>query len=129
MDSSELIGKTIVKIIGTQGAAELIFICEDGSKYKMFHYQDCCEHVYLEDANNLEAMLNSPITKVEIVTSDENPPGIEKDYQDCFLWTFYHFATANGSTTLRWYGISNGYYSVGVDFERLEEGEDDYELS
>jgi len=41
-------GKTLVSIEG-EALSDLFFTCTDGSSYRMYHEQDCCEHVSLED--------------------------------------------------------------------------------
>lgn len=100
----------------------------DGRKFQMFHLQDCCEGVFLEDVcGDLADLIGHPILTAEEVTSDVNPPDAKPDtieYQECFMWTFYKFATIKGNVTLRWYGDSNGYYSVAVSFEEIKQEED-----
>lgn len=114
---AELLGKTLVKIIGTDGDNEILFVCSDGSKYRMHHYQDCCESVTIEDVcGEFDDLIGNPLLMAEEATSDENP----KDYDDSFTWTFYKFATVRGYVTIRWYGSSNGYYSESVDFEKVD---------
>jgi hypothetical protein len=119
----ELIGKTITKI--NKSIDRIEFICKNEDSifknvpivYVMYHCQDCCESVYVEDINgDLDDLLNTPILQAEERTSRENPEGFEKEYQDSFTWTFYHLATINGYVTIRWYGESNGWYSERVDF-------------
>lgn len=112
-----LLGKTITEITGTEGDERIVFETSDGKKYKMFHEQDCCEQVYLEDVTgDFSDLIGSPIVQAEESSSQENPPEFEPDgYQDSFTWTFYRLATNKGTVVLRWYGESNGYYSESVD--------------
>ena len=85
----------------------------------MHHQQNCCENVYIEDIiGDLSDLIGSPILIAEEVTSDKNPETVKPEiieYQDCFTWTFYKFATMKGYVDIRWYGESNGYYSESVD--------------
>jgi hypothetical protein len=119
VDVSELIGKTIVEITGDENSDELWFKCSDGSEYKMHHMQDCCEGVYIEDiTGDLNNLLNTPILEAREDHSEEDPKAY---HDDAYLWTFYNFRTIKGSVTIRWYGESNGYYSVNVDFVKTQE--------
>lgn len=117
----ELLGKTLTSINGLEvGSGAVYFNCSDDSEYKMFHDQDCCELVSIEDINgDVSDLLNSPILVAEEVTSDKNPAGVEMGYQESFTWTFYKLATLKGYVTIRWYGESNGYYSESVAFEKV----------
>lgn len=113
---SDLIGKTITSIENNNND-ELIFHTADGLTYKMYHDQDCCESVSIEDiCGELDNLIGSPIVMAEESTSNENP---KDSYDESFTWTFYKFATVKGYVTIRWYGESNGYYSEGVDFVLL----------
>ena len=135
---SELIGKVVKEI--TNENNEITFTLENGDKYKLCHYQDCCESVTIDDINgDLDDLIGSPITMSEEVSN--------KDFEDAFLsgfkkqndddyyekddngnykaesytWTFYKFATIKGYVDIRWYGESNGYYSESVDFEKVQQ--------
>lgn len=120
MGIEELSGKTLIKITNKNNK-ELIFLTTKGEEYRLYHYQDCCECVRIEDiCGDLNDLLASPIIDAEEVTSKENPEDINKERQDSFTWTFYKLATALGFVTIRWYGESNGYYSESVNFEQLK---------
>ena len=114
-DISELVGKTLWKIDVSRDS--LRFYTTEGEEYLMYHDQDCCEHVYIEDmVDDHKDLLNSPIILAEERSSDE--PAMSS-YDEAYLWTFYELATVKGSVTIRWYGSSNGYYSVSVSFRKM----------
>jgi hypothetical protein len=97
----------------------LFFYTTDGQEYMMYHEQDCCESVYLEElcGGDLDDLVGSPITMAECVTEDRKEGKADGyDYDFSGTWTFYKFATNQGYITLRWVGTSNGYYSESVDF-------------
>jgi hypothetical protein len=117
-----LIGKTLAEVTGSAGDDEMVFKTDAGEVFKMYHSQDCCESVSVNDIEgDLADLLGSPIVLAEESTSSENPAGMPPpEYQDdSFTWTFYRIATAKGFVVIRWYGESNGYYSEGVDFAQL----------
>lgn len=114
----ELKGKTLTSITGGVGDDVMAFTADDGKQYELYHCQDCCESVSIEDiSGDLSDIIGSPILLAEEVTSNENPENMKFErYQDSFTWTFYKLATIKGNVTIRWYGSSNGYYSERVDF-------------
>ena len=122
MNFSILKGLTITSIDGLEDdSAEVIFTTSEGRRFEMSHSQDCCERVSIEDiCGDVNDLLNSPILLAEEETSYEDPIDVDKDYHDdLYCWTFYKLSTFKGDVTIRWYGESNGYYSVGVDFKEI----------
>lgn len=113
----DLKGKTLSEVNVMDD--EIIFTTTDDEQYKMWHQQDCCEHVYIEDfCGDKEDLIGSPLLQVEEVSSEgEGPIG---EYEESYTWTFYKMATIKGSVTIRWYGSSNGYYSESVSFQKLD---------
>lgn len=117
---SDLVGKTLVKIDKTNDS--LLFETSDGKQYKLHHYQDCCESVYIESiVGDLSDLLGEPILFAEESASRKHPPGYTaSEYEESFTWTFYKFATRKGYVDVRWFGESNGYYSESVEFDEVE---------
>jgi hypothetical protein len=113
----DLKGQTLAAVEPKQGpdGDELHFALDNGEVYKLYHSQDCCESVYIEDiVGELSDLIDTPILKAEEVTNQENG----KD-NDSFTWTFYKLATIRGYVDIRWYGTSNGYYSESVDWIKV----------
>jgi hypothetical protein len=133
---SELVGKTLVSV-EKHPVDELIFTCDTGEKYRMYHAQDCCESVTIDDINgDLETLVGSPILMAEEVSNEEFVKAYESRFHkidgeyfkkdndgnympDSYTWTFYRFATIKGYIDIRWFGESNGYYSESVNFEKI----------
>jgi len=116
---SEIIGKTLSIVEQTDFAGDtLTFYADDGTIYDMYHSQDCCESVTIEDiCGALQDLVGTPILMAEEVCSEVNT---EDAWDESATWTFYKFATAKGYVTIRWYGTSNGYYSETATFaERI----------
>lgn len=63
---SELIGKTLKSIVVNDRKDEITFECVTGEKYLMYHYQDCCESVSIEEIHgDLESLIGSEIVMAE----------------------------------------------------------------
>lgn len=128
MNFEDLVGKTMVTVEEDTVTKEesrwgsggdcIRFIDSEGETYLLYHQQDCCESVDIEDiAGNLSDLVGSPITMASETDNQQNTG----DYGDSETWTFYNLATLKGYVTIRWYGTSNGYYSEGVDFKKVGE--------
>ncbi len=106
---------SVIKIYNKKEGDELVFTLIDGRKFKLYHCQDCCEYVSIEDiCGDLNDLIGSPILMAEEESNSIDDPKEWND--DSFTWTFYKLATQKGYVTIRWYGSSNGYYSESVDF-------------
>jgi len=115
---SDLKGKTIISITGaTVGNDRITFATAEGKSYLMYHSQDCCEGVQIEDiAGDVNDLIGSPVLQADEESNSDPIEGVEAG-DESFTWTFYRIATAKGLVVLRWLGTSNGYYSESVDFE------------
>lgn len=116
---NELIGKTLTEVNHlSNGSDSVVFVCDDGSEFTMWHDQDCCESVSITDIEgDVSDLIGSPIVLAEDVDSSDfaAPSG---EHVESYTWTFYRLATAKGFVIVRWLGESNGYYSERVDFAK-----------
>ena len=107
-----LIGKTILAVEGMEKGSKGIIFRTDGGTMEMYHQQDCCESVYLEDVTGDPSDLIGGVVSV----AEERSESGNADY-GVFEWTFYTIRTSKGDVDLRWNGWSNGYYSTSVYIE------------
>ena len=120
-DIGVLVGKTLDSVEVNDAKDEITFVTTDGETYQMYHDQDCCESVYIEDiVGDMQDLVGSPILLAESSSNSEDPPATEYE-PDSYTWTYYKFATIKGYVDIRWYGSSNGYYSESVDFCKTNE--------
>jgi hypothetical protein len=111
---SDLVGLTLREV--ENKGDEVCFVSTGGRHFRLFHNQDCCEDVRVEDVTgNLEDLVGTPILKAEESSRVATP----EETSDSGTWTFYLLATIKGYVTIRWLGESNGYYSESVDFEEV----------
>ena len=122
VDFSELRGETIVNV-ETDDNEFIIFHCASGNVFKMYHMQNCCESVAIEDVagGTLHDLVGQEIIEAYESSNSDNPKartyGDDVEYtDDSCTWTFYTIRTMNTTLTIRWYGSSNGYYSESVNF-------------
>ncbi len=118
---TDLLGKTLTRCKKV-GDDEILFETSCGEKYRMWHSQDCCEHVYIEDiCGELTDLIGCPILQAEENSNNDMPSGVELEYTpESMTWTFYRISTMKGQVVLRWLGESNGYYSESVSFDKVE---------
>lgn len=131
MDISEFVGETFSKIENIDNE-EIFFHTYKGESFRMYHENDCCEKVFLQDiCGDLDDLIDSEILSAEEVTNsnDDNIPhpstGYDEWDKDSFTWTFYKFQTQKGFITLRWLGLSNGCYSEKVSLEKIKTPEEE----
>ena len=119
----EFIGKTLVSV--EKSFDSIVFKFSDGSSYMMYHSQDCCESVTVDDIDgDLDDLVGSPIFKcrrknlfVRLLQLIVKLP----EYADSYTWTFYKLETIKATVIIKWFGTSNGYYSEEVDIVKLNE--------
>jgi hypothetical protein len=112
----DLVGLTFHHIEGKVEDDVLLFVgVGDIPTFKFYHEQDCCESVSIAEIHgDLEDLVGVPILEAR----EDMQEGVVGDFESA-TWTFYNFRTIKGSVTVRWLGISNGYYSERVSIERL----------
>ena len=105
-------GLKIIDVVVGDAQESLTLRLEDGNKILFWHYQDCCEEVYIEDIDiDITDLIGTTLVSIEVASNEscEN-----HGHQ---TWTFYKIQTDKTCATVRWFGESNGYYSESVDID------------
>lgn len=116
---SDLVGHTIVKI-DREDSDYIGFTLEDGTKCHLYHEQDCCENVRVDETKGrLSDLLGQVIIKA---TEDNNEREQDKlidnscsSWRDSWTRTTYTLETVDNKVVISWLGESNGYYSEDVN--------------
>jgi hypothetical protein len=110
----EFEGKVLENVTYNKEDEILTFYFTNGDVYEMFHEQDCCESVYLEDGyDDLMFLIGQEILQAYVTSNSGDDDG------GTYTYTYYNISTFLNSATLRWYGSSNGYYSEAVDIQKV----------
>lgn len=114
-----MLGMTMASV--ESDSETVTFLTVDGRLFRLYHEQDCCESVVVEDIDgDLEVLVGAPLLVAEEISNAPRPDGFKPEYEpDSETWTFYKFATEKGHVTIRFHGESNGYYSEEVSFAEV----------
>lgn len=106
-------GRVVQSISGMERGSDHVKVTfTDGASLTLYHNQSCCEDVEIEDiTGDPTDLINQTLVMCEVTSNSDNPP---EPTPDSHTWTFYKFGTLAGYVTLRWLGVSSGYYSEKV---------------
>ena len=120
LDVSVMLGETLVNAERV-GNERLYFTTASGKKYLMHHKKRRGEVEYIRSiAGDIGNIVEEPLLIAEEVPSEDTPPEEFVQGDDCYIWTFYKFATRKGCVTVHWYGGSHGPDSKRVSFIQVE---------
>lgn len=110
---SDTKGWVIESIRGLNDESEAVKISCDKGTVVLKHYQDCCEQVFIEDfEGDPKALVGATIADFREDTSE-----VDECSRGVSMYTFYNLITDKEDLMIRWYGESNGYYSIAVSVD------------
>lgn len=109
-----LVGRVLTSVEHNQ--EEVVFTCQDGDRFRLYHEQCCCESVTLEGVDgDVEDLIGVPVIRADEVLCEQFDRNGSSQTDTHFL-----VATNAGRVLFRWEGASNGYYSELVYFSKIE---------
>jgi hypothetical protein len=117
-------GQTIKSITGLEvGSDDVRIETEEGNNYTMTYYPDCCAQCDIADIiGDVEDLIGQKIEVAEERSQEADRDNCDIGYLESGTWTFYELRTIKGSVTIRWLGMSNGYYSESASFHKTGKG-------
>ena len=103
-----LYDKTLQSVKEVENELILTFNC--GSTLTLYHIQDCCESVYIEECPSFTPYYGKTLSSIDV----------DIEVSECFtltVFTFYWGSASPESCEVRWLGTSNGYYDENVDYK------------
>jgi hypothetical protein len=116
IEVSSLVGEVLTYIDTDEKNDEIMLTTASGRKIRIYHSQDCCESVRIEDTQgNWHDLVGKVIVEAseDVQPSGDPPP----EYPDSWTRTALTFRVDGATVISRWIGESNGYYSESVDIE------------
>lgn len=111
---NELIGEILTHIDVDESGDQIRMETASGKVITLYHAQDCCESVRIEDT---QGNWHDLIGKV-IVEANKREGNFGKPYDaESWMRTEFTFKVDDATVISRWIGESNGYYSESVDIE------------
>ena len=115
----ELKDKTIKEINGLKKGGREVYIRTNDGTYKLYHQQDCCEHVrVVKVIGNVNELIGEVIFAEEDAGANE-PDWYNESFNDSHTWTKYVLKTENTSLEFWYLGESNGYYCESVSIKKI----------
>ena len=115
----ELKGKTIKEINGLKKGGREVYIRTNDGTYKLYHQQDCCEHVrVVKVIGNVNELIGEVIFAEEDAGANE-PDWYNESFNDSHTWTKYVLKTENASLEFWYLCESNGYYSENISIKKI----------
>ncbi|AJI08562.1 hypothetical protein AK40_6171 (plasmid) [Bacillus cereus 03BB108] len=122
-----LVGKTIEKVFIGEDNWSLRFITDNGV-IEWNTENDCCNEVWFEHMDDLEALVGATVIEVEGDRWGEWEDISEEDESDEVLeQAFWKIKTNKGVCTIEVRNSHNGYYGGRVNEELSECGREDFE--
>lgn len=97
-DFSDLLGH---KVLDVQYSDDVLQIETETHVFELYHDQDCCESVYIED---IVGDFNDLIGNIILLAEESSNSGANEDRYgaESYTWTFYKLASIKGYVGVRW---------------------------
>lgn len=114
-----LVGKTVTAIYLADDKLAIKFDVEDREPIVAKVDADCCSHTWIENVENHEAVVGSPILAVEDL---ELPDDTTEETEDGRILHYgVQITTAKGTCTIDYRNESNGYYGGSMWWPREDD--------
>ena len=121
VEPASLVGEVLTHVDIDDKLGVIMLTTESGRVVKVFHDQDCCEHVYIDGFDgDMQSLVGKVLIEVEQKEFDKGDPP-PNEYSESWTRTELRFRVDDATVISRWIGTSNGYYSEDVDFELISQ--------
>jgi hypothetical protein len=121
-EAINLVGEIVTHVDVDRQENQILLTMQSGKRYKIYHDQDCCEDVKIDETQegdgDLVTLVGNRIDEVKLEEESDQEPR-PSEYADSWTRTKITFRINSETVVSRWIGESNGYYSESVDIKRL----------